>query len=69
MGEADGGGRQVRGWSMLHAPEGDLPSPTAGKGTSPRALQGLVGEAKGQCPHSMIPSDWALGGGSLQSRG
>lgn len=31
MGEADGGGGQVRGWSMLHAHEGECPVSRQGK--------------------------------------
>lgn len=46
MREADGRG-QVRGWSMLHTHEDECLDSTAGKGTSPRALEGLAREAEG----------------------
>lgn len=63
MRETDGRG-QVRGWSMLHTHEDECLNPTAGKGTSPRALEGLAGEAEGQsnARTSMISSAWAVYG-------
>lgn len=47
---------------MLHAHEKECLDSMAGKGTSPRALEGLAGEAEGQSDAhtSMISSDWAL---------
>lgn len=58
MREADGRG-QVRGWSMLHTHEDECLNSTAGKGTSPKALEGLAREAEGQSDGctSMISSD------------
>ena len=41
------------GWgaSVLPARVGECPSAPTGKGASPRVLEGLAGEAEGQCLH------------------